>query len=234
MSANLIGIVGNAGSGKDTVGRIIQYHLCSKGTLSLEKILEDYENHEWWLEDESNWEIKKFAGKLKMIASILTGVPFEYFEKSEYKQKKLPDEWNIRVPYRGDSPWIGDEETCEIPMTVRQFLQKLGTEGLRDGLHKNVWVNALFADFDEECNWIITDCRFLNEAEEIKRRGGILLKIDRHTKIFSDSTYQHQSETEMSKIVTDYQIVNEGSLQDLSDKVKEFLIKYEITAGVSR
>ena len=62
MSANLIGIVGNAGSGKDTVGRIIQYHLCSKGTLSLEKILEDYENHEWWLEDESNWEIKKFAG----------------------------------------------------------------------------------------------------------------------------------------------------------------------------
>jgi ABC-type oligopeptide transport system ATPase subunit len=237
MGTNLIGIVGSAGSGKDTVGRIIQYHLCSKGTLSLEEILEDYENHEWWLEDGSNWEIKKFAGKLKMIASILTGVPFEYFEKSEYKEKELPDEWKYRAPYVFTDKIKNDFKAVrfdEKNMTIRMFLQKLGTEGLRDGLHKNVWVNALFADFDEECNWIITDCRFLNEAEEIKRKGGILLKIDRPEKIFSDSTYQHQSETEMSKIVTDYQIVNEGSLQDLSDKVKEFLIKYEITAGVSR
>ena len=74
-------------------------------------------------------------------------------------------------------------------MTYREFLQKLGTEAMRDGLHTNVWVNALFADYIphkkeggfqrsvkdtngipydfeyevEYPNWIITDMRFPNE-----------------------------------------------------------------------
>lgn len=60
----IIGVSGYSGSGKDTVGKIIQ-KLCPK----------------------SNWQIKKFAGKLKEIASLLTGIPALKFEDQEFKKK---------------------------------------------------------------------------------------------------------------------------------------------------
>jgi hypothetical protein len=70
--------------------------------------------------------VKKFAGKLKQIASLLTGIPVEKFEDQEFKKLDMNPEWG---------------------MTYREFLQNLGTEAMRDGLHTNVWVNALFADY---------------------------------------------------------------------------------------
>lgn len=32
-------------------------------------------------------------------------------------------------------------------MTVREFLQRLGTEAIRDWLHQDAWVNALMSDY---------------------------------------------------------------------------------------
>ena len=64
----IIGISGYSGSGKDLVGTIIQ-------EISLNK-----------------WHIKKWAGKLKTIASILTGIPVENFEDQEFKKTLLGPE----------------------------------------------------------------------------------------------------------------------------------------------
>jgi len=86
----IIGINGYAGSGKDTIGIIIQLLQCpSLGTASVEEILKDYKMHEWWLEEKSGWEIKKWAGKLKTIASLLTSIPVEKFEDQEFKKQPL-------------------------------------------------------------------------------------------------------------------------------------------------
>jgi len=82
--------------------------------------------------------------------------------------------------------------------TIREFLQTLGTECLRDNLSKNIWAAALFADYKEELdpyhfkshinestlkypNWIITDMRFPNEYEAVKERGGITIRVNRPT-----------------------------------------------------
>jgi ABC-type dipeptide/oligopeptide/nickel transport system ATPase subunit len=62
----IIGINGYSGSGKDAMGKIIQE-----------------------LQPEKNWQIKKFAGKLKTIASILTGIPEEKFESEEFKKRNF-------------------------------------------------------------------------------------------------------------------------------------------------
>jgi hypothetical protein len=102
----IIGINGKIGSGKDTIGDIIQ-KICITN-------------------DGPEFEVKKFAGKLKQIASLLTGIPVEKFEDQEFKKLDMNPEWG---------------------MTYREFLQNLGTEAMRDGLHTNVWVNALFADY---------------------------------------------------------------------------------------
>jgi hypothetical protein len=69
-------------------------------------------------------------------------------------------------------------EIRPVEMTVRDFLQKLGTEGLRNGLHENAWVNALMCDYRRGDQWVITDTRFPNEAEAIKKKDGIIIRLE--------------------------------------------------------
>lgn len=206
----IIGVNGYAGSGKDTVGKMIQYVFSKETEITVDVVTTHYKLHEWWLEEKSGWEIKKFAGKLKQIGSILTGIPAEKFEDQEFKKTELGSEWG---------------------MTVRDFLQKLGTDGLRDGLHSNVWVNALFADYEcvpadrapggWDCdNWIITDTRFPNEAEAIKSRGGIVIRVDRPG---VKPVNPHPSEVALDDWNFDYKILNVSDLVSLKQTVEQVL-----------
>jgi hypothetical protein len=194
----IIGINGYAGSGKDTVGTILQQ-----------------------IDRDSHWEIKKWAGKLKQVAELLTGIPVEKFEDQEFKKTNLGKQWNDRI---------------NNPMSVRDFLQKLGTEGLRDGLHTNTWVNALMADYKcvpadrapngWDCdNWIITDTRFPNEAQAIKDAGGIIIRV---TRPGIGPVNDHPSETGLNQWNFDYEIQNDGTLENLINSVKIFKQKFGI------
>lgn len=208
----IIAVSGYAGVGKDTVGIITQYLNCGNiGDVSIEEACKDYRNHEWWLEEQSNWEIKKFAGKLKDIASHITGIDAEKFEDQEFKKTQLGPEWG---------------------MTVRDLLQKLGTDAMRMGLHPNVWVNALMADYipystrgsdyeEVESNWIITDCRFINEAKAVKEKGGIIIRVNRPG---YGPINDHPSETELDNWDFDYKIANVSDIFDLKEVVKNILI----------
>jgi hypothetical protein len=194
----IIGINGYAGSGKDTVGTILQQ-----------------------IDKDSHWEIKKWAGKLKQVAELLTGIPVEKFEDQEFKKTNLGKQWNDRI---------------NNPMSVRDFLQKLGTEGLRDGLHTNTWVNALMADYKcvpadrapngWDCNnWIITDTRFPNEAQAIKDAGGIIIRV---TRPGIGPVNDHPSETGLNQWNFDYEIQNDSSLNELINSVRIFKQKFGI------
>lgn len=74
--------------------------------------------------------------------------------------------------------------------------------------------------------WIISDCRFLNEIEAIKSRGGIVIKITNPRII---STDLHESENALSEYNDfDYSLINDGSIDDLVVKVKQMLQHFEI------
>jgi hypothetical protein len=257
----IIGLSGRMGSGKDTVGKIIQYLLSENvGDITLEDITSS-EDHNWWLEEQSGFNTKKFAGKLKQIGSILSGVPVEKFEDQEFKKLNMGEEWNspYNIPFSGP-----DFVEHDGAMTYREFLQRLGTEAMRDGLHTNVWVNALFADykplgktfkdvspvtgnvtFDTVGlfpNWIITDMRFPNELEAVVEKGGLTIRVNRKLKIGGEDygyTYvdvkeavkdgimapEHPSETALDDARFDYVIDNDGTLDELVQKVKGILIE---------
>lgn len=224
----IIGINGYAGSGKDTIGVIIQLLNCyNTADISLEEILKDYSKHEWWLEEQSGWEIKKFAGKLKTIGSLLTGIPVEMFEDQEFKHTNLGPEWTCKKVKEG--------EYFDAPMTVREFLQKLGTDGLRTGLHENTWVNALMADYEGVYdidtdqttypNWIITDTRFPNEAQAIKDSGGIVIRVDRPG---VKAINAHPSETGLDSWDFDHKIMNGSDLVSLMFTINTILKKHNL------
>lgn len=219
----VIGISGRLGSGKDTVGKLIQYMTAEdvaagclgriRGGLSID----GYHN--------SDFENKKFAGKLKLVGSILSGVPVEMFEDQDFKKLDMSPEWE---------------------MTYREFLQKLGTEAMRDGLHTNVWVNALFADYKgfvkewdefgndtlvEYPNWIITDMRFPNEMDAVKDKVGVTIRVNRPVHALSqenNAVQLHPSETALDNADFDYVIENSGSFDDLMVKVEAILKKEQI------
>lgn len=231
MRKNLIGISGKIGSGKDTVGKIIQY-LSSEASQQRDRTYEEFlRGHSnpdaYGYYYHSDWEIKKFAGKLKEVASLLTGINVHDFEDQEFKKTELGPEWNQTRLYNSDAPWMTGNETYEVPLTVRELLQKVGTECMRDCLHENVWVNALFADYEcthsdhsphgfDYSQWLITDTRFPNEAQAIKSKGGIIVKVTRP----GEQQGTHPSETALDDWDFDVVIENNGSIEDLIEKVK--------------
>lgn len=140
----IIGISGKMHSGKDTLGKLIQYANYShnrgdRHTVSMEKWLKD--KYGKTAEYMCGWEVRKFGYKLKQIASILTGIPAEKFEDQDFKDSYLGPEWNQPM-FK-----LGRVEGSMTRMKVRTFLQLLGTEASRFALHKDVWTNALFADY---------------------------------------------------------------------------------------
>jgi hypothetical protein len=231
---SIIGISGRIGSGKDTVGEIIK-KLCVTN-------------------EGPEFEIKKFAGKLKKIASLLTGVDVEKFEDQEFKKLQMNPEWG---------------------MTYREFLQKLGTDAMRDNLHENVWVNALFSKYSvkeqskeelillskkagmevinddwseisiEEIkarlphyllktvsNWIITDVRFSNELEAVKSRGGITIRVVRPKSLSEIAKQGHYTLTKDGLVPTYTEHPSETSLDSakfdytiVNDSTIENLVK---------
>lgn len=236
----IIGISGYSFSGKDEVARMIQD-----------------------IQPEKEWQVKKFAGKLKTVASILTGIPENKFEDQDFKRTYLKPEWNYwtisivdngkfktqegRFVTRGEAEEYvgfmkhiyGDFRLEYVvgmkQMTVRQFLQELGTDALRSGLHSNTWVNSLMYEYKTDKgidilddgtmnawfkplpNWVITDCRFKNEAEAIKERGGIVIRINRPGIL---PVNNHPSEVALDDWDFDAVISNDGTLNDLFEKVK--------------
>lgn len=208
----IIAMSGYAGSGKDEVAKIIK-------DIQLDKC----------------WKVNKFSGKLKQVASILTGIPEYKFEDQDFKKTLLSDDWAHR---RGN----------HAPMSVRDFLQILGTDAIRLALHKDAWVNALMNDYKSENgveigddgtlkswskpepNWLITDCRFVNEAMAVKKRGGLVVRINRPA-VFPVNN--HPSETNLDSWNFDMVINNDGTLEDLKNKVKNFLDNENIIPGAN-
>jgi len=278
---SVIGISGKLNSGKDTVGRIIQILKCDNiESLSVSEILDDIKNHEWWLEEQSGWEIKKFADKLKDTVCLWLGCSREELEDREFKEKELGEEWDLYNLKANNNEYYAlnipksdlhsYSKTIElgrfdiVKMTPRKILQLLGTECGREIIHPNIWINSLFSDYkskldikhklageevDEDYepqeddiidifpNWIITDVRFSNEAKAIKDREGILIRVERNNNKILNLSFdkntknpsEHPSETALDDYKEwDYIIENNGTIENLIEKVREILIKEHI------
>lgn len=264
----ILSVSGRIGSGKDEIGKIIQYL-----TSESYKKGRDYETFKRKqsgnLDMESyyipTFEIRKFADKLKDIVCMLIGCTRVKLEDRNFKEKELGEEWNkwsvtlpIGIEYfsskeeanyfiKNEHPLkrlksVQNFEPVLVKLTPRLLLQILGTEAGRGLIHPNIWVNSLMSEYKDEHdlstlgheakypNWVVTDMRFPNEMEAVKKGGGITIRVNRNS-VYKDSDTQfshdipHPSETSLDNATFDYVIDNNGSIEELIEKVKGILIK---------
>jgi len=102
------------------------------------------------------------------------------------------------------------------------LLQSLG-DYFRNWIGKDFFVNIVSNKiFKQNGNVFISDVRYENEAEMLKSLGFTLVHIVRHGREI-DRNQNHSSETELKDYRFDYEIVNDGSLEELYRKL-DFLV----------
>ncbi|GGM55792.1 hypothetical protein GCM10012275_28620 [Longimycelium tulufanense] len=146
------------------------------------------------------FERVSFADKVREVAlAINPDICFDYWH-SNLRQLVETKGW---------------EEAKKIE-DVRRFLQRLGTEAIREHLGEDAWVNAALPDYREYCSShagvVVTDVRFPNEAARIKDLDGEVWRVERPG---YGPVNNHPSETAMDEWPFDRHIRNDGSLEDL-------------------
>lgn len=175
MELKLVGLVGKAGSGKDTLA---------------DELAVD------------GWEKVAFADSLKHLCIDYLGLSYDDAYTQEGKMR-FNETWG---------------------MTNREILQRVGTEAMRNGFDKDVWVKIallkirrMLADGKKV---ILTDCRFDNEAQMIRDLGGIVVEVvrDSQSQNLSASEQRHASEQPVDRKYVAFTVDNNGEKSELRGK----------------
>lgn len=142
-----------------------------------------------------------FADPLYAAVSAITGLPIS--ELQDRRRKEIDLGW--------------------LPASPRRLLQTIGTEWGRDTIHPEIWIMATMRRIDASENpWsAITDVRFDNEAEAIRRRGGVVWRIVRPGAGLGGAEGSHSSEQGVDPSLVDDEIENTGDLSSLRAAVEE-------------
>jgi len=153
-----------------------------------------------------------FAGPLKDICGILFGFDYEQLYGSE--KETIDPRWNV---------------------TPRDMFQYVGTELFRNMMGKkipdidnNFWVKCLMERINRimkinpDCKIVISDVRFENELNAIKSLdNNITIRVTRPS--MNKTTDTHESELYIEKLNVDHDILNDGSLDDLYEKLNKLI-----------
>ena len=194
----LIGICGLIGSGKDTVAeRLVNEHGYKRDSFA--KSLKDA------VASMFNWDRDMLEGR----------------GESSRHWREQPDKfWSER---------FGRE------VSPRSILQQFGTEVMRGQMYDGIWVDSCIGRYKGE-NTVISDTRFPNEIKRIKECGGVILLVKRFKDPDWFTSYVegniepkgiHSSEYMWAKSEFDYTIENNGSLEELNEKIDSFIYRLQ-------
>jgi len=231
VKANLVGVTGKAGAGKDLIAdRLVAIHGYTRVAL---------------------------ADPMKVIARDLFGFTHDQLWGSSGMRNAPDPRWTAdRHNFTGRTedgsaycPRCGEpsttSRTCQI--TTRHVLQQLGTQWGR-AMHEDLWVRdalrtakALLAGghrYSRELGLqsdpaavapmgvVIPDCRFQNEALAITEAGGWILRVFRPGAGLTGVAGQHASEAGLADCLVDVDLINGGTIEHLERMVDTTMDSY--------
>ena len=152
-----------------------------------------------------NAEKYAFAFPIKKMAIEIFG----FSEEQMYNQdlKEIKDEfWGI-------SP--------------REFMINVGTKLFRNNFNPETWIKCAerYISKNNNKNFIISDIRFNNELDFVRRLNGIVIKIKRENNDLSNHILNDESEAGISDKLVDYILENNSTKKELFSKCDEILKK---------
>lgn len=117
---------------------------------------------------------------------------------------------------------LKEEVIPHLGVSPRQLMQWLGTEYGREMIRESVWVDVALKQWRDMCEHtpsarlVVTDIRFDNEADAIRQAGGTVVHIRRGS---AQPVSAHASEAGVEMVTGDYEIDNNGTLEQLYDEV---------------
>ncbi len=199
----IIGLVGWIGSGKNTVADI--------------------------LATQHNFKRDSFAAPLKDATANIFNWPRKTLEgdtdHSRHFRECVDPYWANKLQIKNFTP--------------RLALQIVGTELFREHFHPKIWLDSLEHRYvaSGQKPTIITDCRFRNELAFVKQMGGFTIRVKRgeytHWRELAKQVQEgdafaqqqlsdigiHASEWDHTGVLVDFIIENNGTLEQLTDKV---------------
>ena len=199
----LIGICGFQSAGKDTIA---DYLVKEHGFIKM-----------------------SFASKLKDIIATMFGWPRDKLEGLTKEDR----EWREQVDY-----WWS--KTLKMQqLTPRYVMQYFATDLFRNKFHPDIWVkiveNELNKLLEQGTNQkiVISDCRFENEINMIIRLGGKIIQVYRDPPYWfhkyrqgenpNEIRYIHRSEIEWIRCYRDYDVENDGTIEELHQKILQVI-----------
>lgn len=201
----LIGICGNAGSGKDTVARYLHhsYHSC-------------------WIES--------FADSLKEAASHAFGIPMDAFYDRDQKEE-INGFWGVSPRMIGQ--FLGTELFREhlwklLPADSQDFWVRRLAGRLSGQL---IGTNGEIPGYDAEDTVVIPDVRFQNEYDFITANDGIVIHLTRPGADGNIGLSSHKSEAgfNFTKPEVTWHIRNDKRLDDLYVEVDAIIKNSHLT-----
>lgn len=249
----IIAINGYKDSGKDTVGKIINYLL-----IDGEKRFESFQEFEKFYKEgiaKYPFKIKKFATKTTEAFKVITGIDYHDLPR-EAKEE-------IRPTY------VEFAETLKCVLNEDVWVKALMKHYIAAGGKMIGGSTKYEVNKDYYPKWVITDLRFPIELEAIKAVQGVTIRVD---KIDSDWTYlphearhvwanvdgnkyycekgkskeetlkelikeitdlgrlkaKSNTETALDEFKLDYTIDNNGTIEELIEQVRVILIELKL------
>lgn len=183
-----------------------------------------------YLVEQHGFVRESWAGSVKDSLAVIFGWNREWLEghtKESREWRESEDVW-----------W---SERLKRKITPRWAMQHYATEIMRDTFHDEIWTASLERKLlNTDSDVVISDTRFLNELNVVKRIGGITIRVIRGEQPSWIPTYLehvannsvdefakiyniHSSEYSSVGLNYDYVLNNNGSLSDLYESVKNLL-----------
>lgn len=162
----------------------------------------------------------KGAGKDTFAQILSYYLPARCFSISSYVHIALATLLGVSVD------WVRLEKDREVvrvagkEVTIRELLQRMGTEVGRYMFGPKCWLRMLFDDIEssKEQYVIVTGIRFVNEVEFFKARGHVIVCEVRRPGFEGD---EHVSEKGLGESLIDLVVENDGTIEDLREKARQ-------------